>query len=167
MSRSNEEPSESRTSILLVDDDPDIRRFIEVNLVSTCRYSVTHAEDGQEALDRVAKGTFDLILTGVMMPRMDGFTLVERLRARPDTSDTPIIICSGRHTPADVERGLALGADDFIAKPFDPIDMVARVRAALRRPGSTSRVAQAARQAAQPVDVTRFYGATGPPESPR
>jgi DNA-binding response OmpR family regulator len=119
-------------SILVVDDDIDIARLIEVNLRSD-GWEVTKAEDGIDALSHVDASSFDVILTGVMMPRMDGLTLVQELRRRHDTRSTPIVICSARARAQDIIQGIASGADDYVIEPFDPVDLRARAAAALRR----------------------------------
>lgn len=119
-------------SILIVDDDVDIARFIEVNM-RTDGWDVTKAEDGIEARSRVDDSNFDVIMTGVMMPRMDGLTLVQELRRRADTRATPIVICTARSRAQDIIQGIASGADDHVIKPFDPVELRARAAAALRR----------------------------------
>jgi DNA-binding response OmpR family regulator len=120
-------------TVLIVEDDPDIARFIQMNLESTGRFNATIAEDGEAALALASETEFDLILTGVMMPKIDGFELVHRLRERTETADTPIVLCTARSWTSDIVCGLALGADDYITKPFDPVDLSARVAASLRR----------------------------------
>jgi diguanylate cyclase (GGDEF)-like protein len=118
--------------ILVVDDDPDIARFIEVNL-RTQGYEVDTASDGVEALERAAAQRPDLALIDVMMPRMDGFEVVERLRANPRTSNMSIILLTAKALTADKVMGITKGADDYIIKPFDPIELMARVKGTLRR----------------------------------
>jgi diguanylate cyclase (GGDEF)-like protein len=118
--------------ILVVDDDPDTARFIEVNL-RTQGYEVDTASDGVEALARAAAGRPDLALIDVMMPGMDGFEVVERLRANPRTSNMSIILLTAKALTADKVLGIAKGADDYIVKPFDPIELMARVKGTLRR----------------------------------
>jgi diguanylate cyclase (GGDEF)-like protein len=118
--------------ILVVDDDPDTARFIEVNL-RTQGYEVDTASDGVEALERAAAQRPDLALIDVMMPRMDGFEVVERLRANPRTSNMSIILLTAKSLTADKVLGITKGADDYIVKPFDPIELMARVNGTLRR----------------------------------
>jgi diguanylate cyclase (GGDEF)-like protein len=118
--------------ILVVDDDPDIARFIEVNL-RTQGYEVGMASDGVEALERATADRPDLALIDVMMPRMDGFEVVERLRANPRTSNMSIILLTAKALTADKVLGITKGADDYIIKPFDPIELMARVKGTLRR----------------------------------
>jgi diguanylate cyclase (GGDEF)-like protein len=119
-------------TVLVVDDDPDIARFIEVNL-RTHGYDVHLASDGVEALQRAFELHPSLMLVDVMMPRMDGFQVVERLRADPRTANVSIIILTAKALTADKVLGLTAGADDYIIKPFDPVELVARVKGTLRR----------------------------------
>ena len=119
-------------TVLVVDDDPDIARFIEVNL-RTHGFDVHMASDGVEALDRATELRPDLVLVDVMMPRMDGFQVVDRLRSDPRTANTSIIMLTAKALTADKVLGITAGADDYIIKPFDPIELVARVKGALRR----------------------------------
>ena len=125
------EKSQGET-VLVVDDDPDIARFIEVNL-RTHGFDVHLASDGVEALERAYEVRPALVLVDVMMPRMDGFQVVERLRADPRTATTSIIILTAKALTADKVLGLTAGADDYIIKPFDPVELVARVKGTLRR----------------------------------
>ena len=119
-------------SVLVVDDDPDIARFIEVNL-RTHGFDVHMASDGVEALERAMELRPDLVLVDVMMPRMDGFQVVDHLRSDPRTANTSIIMLTAKALTADKVLGITAGADDYIIKPFDPIELVARVKGALRR----------------------------------
>lgn len=119
-------------SILVVDDDPDIARFVEVNLRSA-GYDVSVASDGEEALDKAATLRPDLVLLDVMMPRIDGFEVAQRLRRNPQTSNTSIIMLTAKALSTDKVLGLTAGADDYIIKPFDPIELLARVKGTLRR----------------------------------
>src|SRR5919204_5080103 len=119
-------------SILVVDDDPDIARFVEVNLRSA-GYEVAVAGDGEEALDRASELRPDLVLLDVMMPRLDGFEVAQRLRKNPQTANTSIIMLTAKALSSDKVTGLQSGADDYIIKPFDPIELLARVKGTLRR----------------------------------
>jgi diguanylate cyclase (GGDEF)-like protein len=119
-------------TILVVDDDPDIARFVEVNLRSA-GYDVAVAADGQEALDKAGELRPDLVLLDVMMPRIDGFEVAQRLRKNPTTANTSIIMLTAKALSADKVTGLQSGADDYIIKPFDPIELLARVKGTLRR----------------------------------
>jgi len=119
-------------SILVVDDDPDIARFVEVNLRSA-GYDVSVASDGEEALEKAQTLRPDLVLLDVMMPRIDGFEVAQRLRRNPQTANTSIIMLTAKALSTDKVLGLTAGADDYIIKPFDPIELLARVKGTLRR----------------------------------
>jgi diguanylate cyclase (GGDEF)-like protein len=119
-------------TVLVVDDDPDIARFVEVNLRSA-GYDVAVAADGEEALERAHELRPDLVLLDVMMPRLDGFEVAQRLRKNPQTANTSIIMLTAKALSADKVTGLQSGADDYIIKPFDPIELLARVKGTLRR----------------------------------
>ncbi|HYF11385.1 MAG TPA: response regulator [Actinomycetota bacterium] len=119
-------------TILVVDDDPDIARFVEVNLRSA-GYDVSVASDGEQALDKAATLRPDLVLLDVMMPRIDGFEVAQRLRRNPQTANTSIIMLTAKALSTDKVLGLTAGADDYIIKPFDPIELLARVKGTLRR----------------------------------
>ncbi|MCH7587804.1 MAG: response regulator transcription factor [Chloroflexi bacterium] len=116
-------------SVLVVDDDPRYLRLVEVNLMAE-EYDVRTAMNGQEAVETVAAKQPDLILLDVMMPIMDGFTACERIR---EFSNVPIIILTAKGEERDRVRGLDAGADDYIVKPFSAQELLARVRAVLRR----------------------------------
>lgn len=118
--------------ILVVDDDPDIARFVEVNLRSA-GYDVAVAADGEQALERATELHPDLVLLDVMMPRIDGFEVAQRLRRNPHTANTSIIMLTAKALSTDKVLGLTAGADDYIIKPFDPIELLARVKGTLRR----------------------------------
>ena len=119
-------------TILVVDDDPDIARFVEVNLRSA-GYEVSVAGDGEEALERATEIRPDLVLLDVMMPRLDGFEVAQRLGKNPQTANTSIIMLTAKALSSDKVTGLQSGADDYIIKPFDPIELLARVKGTLRR----------------------------------
>lgn len=119
-------------TILVVDDDPDIARFVEVNLRSA-GYDVAVASDGEQALEKAAELRPDLVLLDVMMPRIDGFEVAQRLRRNPQTANTSIIMLTAKALSTDKVLGLTAGADDYIIKPFDPIELLARVKGTLRR----------------------------------
>jgi diguanylate cyclase (GGDEF)-like protein len=119
-------------TILVVDDDPDIARFVEVNLRSA-GYDVSVASDGEQALEKAGTLRPDLVLLDVMMPRIDGFEVAQRLRRNPQTANTSIIMLTAKALSTDKVLGLTAGADDYIIKPFDPIELLARVKGTLRR----------------------------------
>jgi len=119
-------------SILVVDDDPDVARFVEVNLRSA-GYEVQVATDGEEALEKAVDMRPDLVLLDVMMPKLDGFEVAQRLRRDQRTSSCSIIMLTAKALSADKVLGLSSGADDYIIKPFDPVELLARVKGTLRR----------------------------------
>jgi DNA-binding response OmpR family regulator len=125
------EPAPSRQRrVLVADDESSMRLLLRVNL-PLAGYEVVEAADGEAALARIRGQTFDLLLLDVMMPKLSGFELAERLRADPATSDASIVFVSARADRADVQRGLDLGAIDYITKPFDPLLLGAHLNALL------------------------------------
>ncbi len=119
-------------NILVVDDDEDIVRVIRVNLELE-GFSVVTAHDGQDALEKAMDAPPDLVLLDIMMPRMDGLTALKRMRSLPALASTSIVLLTARGLTEDRVNGLELGADDYITKPFDVVEMTARVKAVLRR----------------------------------
>jgi two-component system NtrC family sensor kinase len=125
---------DNRDTILVVDDDKMIAGFLD-ELLSAAGYTVRVVHTGQEALDRLntdERDEIDLMLLDVMLPDVDGYTVCRRLRSSPRTARLLIIMVTGRDKPAEKTHGLDLGADDYIAKPFDPQELLARVRSMLR-----------------------------------
>ena len=120
------------STVLVVDDDVDIARFIEVNLRLE-GFDVLVAHDGVEALEVIAEDLPDLALLDVMMPRLDGVELCRRLRSDPLTASLPVIMLTAKSLSVDKVVGLTAGADDYIIKPFDTLELIARVRSTLRR----------------------------------
>ncbi len=123
-----------QATILIVDDDKNIAGFLS-ELLTNAGYAARVARGGQEALDRLAspeRDEIDLVLLDVMMPDLDGFTALQRLRAAPRTEHLIVVMLTGRDNPIEKTRGLQLGADDYIAKPFDANELLARVNSMLR-----------------------------------
>ncbi|HLZ55360.1 MAG TPA: response regulator transcription factor [Ktedonosporobacter sp.] len=116
-------------TILIVDDEPRIRDFVRMNL-EVEQYRVIEASNGLEALEELRENLPDLVVLDVMMPEMDGF---ETLHAIREVSTVPVIMLTVRQSEPDRIRGLDLGADDYIAKPFSPRELLSRIRALLRR----------------------------------
>jgi DNA-binding response OmpR family regulator len=117
------------TSILVVDDEPRYIRLLEANL-RTEGYQIITAQNGKEAVETFSANPVDLILLDVLMPQMDGFTVCQRIR---QYSNVPIIILTSKGEEQDRVRGLDVGADDYLVKPFSVMELLARVRAVLRR----------------------------------
>jgi len=122
--------------ILIVDDEPRYLRLLEANL-RTEGYEVVTAADGAQAVDVFSNQPIDLVLMDVMMPKLDGFGATQRIR---EFSNTPIIILTAKGDEQDRVRGLDLGADDYLVKPFSATELLARVRAVLRRAQPTAEV---------------------------
>ena len=120
-----------RRRILLVDDEANLRMLLR-RYLERDGYVVVEATDGADALLRLAEQPFDLAVVDIMMPKVDGFDLVRQVRSH---SDLPVIILTGRGEESSRVAGLELGADDYMVKPFSMPELVARVRARLRRPG--------------------------------
>lgn len=118
-----------KQKILIAEDEADIRNILRLYLESE-GFQVIEAGDGQEALDAVREARPDLAILDVMMPRLDGLAVTRALR---QYSDMPILILSAKSQDNDKILGLNLGADDYISKPFNPLEVVARVKAQLRR----------------------------------
>jgi len=122
--------------ILLVDDEPDIVSLVSYNLKKE-GFVVTAVDEGGEALDLAKKEKFDLILLDLMLPGIHGMEVCRILRARPKTKHIPIIMLTAKGDEVDRVRGLETGADDYMTKPFSPRELIARVKAVLRRSGDS------------------------------
>jgi DNA-binding response OmpR family regulator len=129
LSPSSVNKQEVHPLVLIVDDEPRIIRFVQINLEME-GFRVIEAVNGLQALDQVREKMPDIVLLDVMMPEMDGF---ETLRMIRELSTVPVIMLTVRSSEDDKVRGLDLGADDYITKPFSPRVLVSRVRAVLRR----------------------------------
>ena len=120
--------------VLAVDDDPTILRLFQVNLELE-GHEVLLADNGHLALDAIRAHRPEVVLLDVMMPEMDGFQVCEAVRADAEIADTPIVFVSARVQQGDLDRGYAIGADAYITKPFDPVDLIETVaRLAVGRP---------------------------------
>ena len=126
-------PAPGGERLLVVDDDPDVRDSLE-RALRHAGYAVTTAVHGVDALASVARFPVDLIVLDVLMPMVDGFDACRRLRARGDA--TPVLVLTARDAIEDRVTGLEVGADDYLVKPFALRELMARVRALLRRSGS-------------------------------
>jgi signal transduction histidine kinase/serine phosphatase RsbU (regulator of sigma subunit)/FixJ family two-component response regulator len=138
----DEADGEQRPRVLIADDNQDLRRYLSSLLSS--QFEVVTVSDGQEALASVRSRLPDLLISDVMMPGLDGYALLKRLRADPETRDLPVMLLSARAGEGAAIEGLAAGADDYLAKPFSGRELLARVRAHIE-------LAQLRRQAAADV----------------
>ena len=119
--------------IVLIEDDPGIRTVIRLALKGAGFASIREAGNGTEGLAIVQREKPALVILDLMLPGMDGLSVCSAIRRTPSVSETPIVILTARTAEEDVVRGLELGADDYITKPFSKAILVARVKAALRR----------------------------------
>jgi two-component system alkaline phosphatase synthesis response regulator PhoP len=131
--------------ILIVEDEPDIRKLVQYNLVQD-HFKVLEAEDGEQALKILKRDKPNLVILDLMLPGLSGLEVCRALREQPETARLPILILTAKAGEADKVIGLEMGADDYLAKPFSPREMLARVRALLRRADS-----------AAPSDTTKLY----------
>ena len=122
----------SRSRLLVVDDEPDIRMILALTLRRE-GYDVATAADGVEALEAIEREPPDLVLLDVMMPRLDGFETLRQIREGRATSQLPVILLTARAQLADRMQGFERGADDYVPKPFEPTEVLARVRSLLKR----------------------------------
>ena len=118
---------DDRTTVLVVDDNADIRAYLRSHLQRDPRYRVVEAEDGEAALAAVRQRLPDLVVSDVMMPRLDGFGLLGALRADPETDFVPVVLLTARAEAEDRLAGLGLGADDYVTKPFDAVELTQRI----------------------------------------
>lgn len=121
--------------ILVVDDDPGILTLVSYRL-SKSGFEVDTAPSGAAALQRVAEEPPALVLLDILMPGMSGLEVLEQLRATEATARLPVIMLTAKAQESDIERGFALGATDYIVKPFSPRELVSRVQAVLARSGA-------------------------------
>lgn len=131
--------------VLVVDDEESVHRSISLILQLIDGVTVEGAINGQEALDKAEAHPPDLIVSDVVMPEMDGWTLTSRLRGNPALAHVPILLLTARTEDQDKYKSFVEGADDYLAKPFDPIELQLRVKALLRRSAAGSTRPAAAR----------------------
>jgi two-component system response regulator MtrA len=142
-------PAAKASRILVVEDDASIREVTAIGLTAA-GFGVVTAPDGVEALERFHGEPFDLVLLDVMLPRLDGYEVCRQIRR---TSTVPIVMLTARSEAIDVVVGLEAGADDYVRKPFELPELIARVRAALRRAGAGSADAGQLRLGPLVIDV--------------
>jgi DNA-binding response OmpR family regulator len=119
-------------TVLVVEDDPVILRLLEVNFELE-GFSVLLAHDGAEGIELARTRQPDVVITDIMMPRTSGLELLTALKDDPDTKAIPVILLSAKAQTSDLKLGLEAGADDYVTKPFEPLDLVERVNALLSR----------------------------------
>lgn len=127
----------SNPTILVVEDEPDIRKLVHYHLAQE-RFRVLEAEDGEKALSAMQRLRPNLVILDLMLPGLSGLEVCRLLRERPETTAMPILMLTAKAGEADRVVGLEMGADDYLPKPFSPREMVARVRALLRRAAAQS-----------------------------
>jgi DNA-binding response OmpR family regulator len=123
-------------TVLVVEDDPTILQLLEVNFEME-GFVVLRAEDGEEGLAVAKDALPDVVVSDVMMPKMSGIELVAALKADAATKRIPVLLLSAKAQGADVRAGLDAGADDYVTKPFEPLDLIDRVNAVLLRSGES------------------------------
>ncbi len=148
------DPDLSGCNILVVDDHEQNLELL-VAYLEDVRCEIRTARDGVEALEEVARKRPDLILLDVMMPRMSGFQVCSRLKREPSTRDVPIVMVTALNEVADVERAVESGADDFLTKPVNRLELLTRVKSLLR-------VSVLQRQLAQTIAELRRMSPGGP-----
>lgn len=120
--------------IIIVEDEADIREVLEYNMERE-GYQVLTAADGKQGLELIRKTTPTLVLLDLMLPKIDGLEVCKRLKEDPETAAIPIIMVTAKGEESDIVLGLELGADDYMVKPFSPKELLARVKAVIRRGG--------------------------------
>jgi len=118
--------------ILIVEDEAALQKLLAYNL-EAAGFEVAQAFDGEEALTLLAERTPDLVVVDWMIPQLSGLELLRRIRRRPEQAHVPVVMLTARTEEPDRLRGLELGADDYVTKPFSPAELIARIRAVLRR----------------------------------
>ena len=121
-------------NVLLVDDDPVILKLLQVNFEME-GFNVSTANDGVEGLEKARAERPDIVLLDIMMPRMDGLQVTKALKGDPETKDIPIILLSAKAQASDIQAGKDIGADDYLTKPFDPLELLERVNELLEGGG--------------------------------
>ncbi|HEX2274964.1 MAG TPA: response regulator [Acidimicrobiales bacterium] len=118
--------------VLVVDDDPVILELLRINFEIE-GYEVLAATDGEQGLAKAREEEPDVVLCDIMMPRLDGIEVVTQLRGDPRTAHLPIVLLSAKAQKVEVDRGLSVGADDYVTKPFDPLELLDRVNTVLAK----------------------------------
>lgn len=144
-----------KRKILVVDDEEDLRDLISYNLAKE-GFDVTTATDGAEALSAIRKTHFDLVVLDLMLPGLQGMELCRIIRNNPKTENLPIIMLTAKGEEVDRILGLETGADDYISKPFSPRELIARIRAVLRRTAQKFQESTALRIGDLVIDTEKF-----------
>jgi two-component system alkaline phosphatase synthesis response regulator PhoP len=144
----------AKGTILIIDDERDLIEMVRYNLDKD-GYDVISATDGPSGLEIALRHKLDLIVLDLMMPGMDGLEVCRRLRADARTSRVPLIMLTAKATEADRVVGLEMGADDYVTKPFSPRELLARVKAILRRTSAAGEPQQVVRHGDLAIDVAR------------
>jgi DNA-binding response OmpR family regulator len=116
--------------VLVIDDEPAILELLRINFEME-GFTVVSAPDGRAGLEKAREELPDVVISDIMMPGLDGLQLMRLLRDDPRTADLPVILLSAKAQNAEVQRGLDLGADDYVTKPFDPLELLDRVNSVL------------------------------------
>jgi DNA-binding response OmpR family regulator len=122
-----------KLTVLVIDDDPVILELLRVNFEIE-GFDVICATDGEDGLRRAQADRPDVVISDIMMPRRDGLQLLTELKANPATEDLPVILLSAKAQKSEVQHGIDMGADDYITKPFDPLELIDRLNAVMARP---------------------------------
>jgi len=149
-----------REKILIVEDEPDIARMLEYNLKKE-GFRITVVSDGKEALRRTEREHPDIILLDLMLPEIDGLEVCRELRQNRDTSGIPVIMLTAKARETDKIVGLELGADDYITKPFSVAELIARIKALLRRLRDKEKLPDVFKSGALTVDFSKIKVSLG------
>ena len=148
------------TRILVVEDDPDIAQLVE-RYLEKASFTVERSANGREALDMIASRPPDVVVLDLMLPQVDGLEICRRLRGNEKTAAIPVIMLTARGDEAERIVGLELGADDYLPKPFSPNELVARVRALLRRVNRSAPAESTLSYGPISVDIARHVVSAG------
>jgi len=121
-----------KLTVLVIDDDPVILELLRVNFQIE-GFDVICAKDGEEGLKLAHSERPDVVISDIMMPRRDGLQMLSDLKSHPDTQDLPVILVSAKAQRSEVQHGLDMGADDYITKPFDPLELIDRLNAVMSK----------------------------------
>lgn len=149
-----------KEKILIVDDEKDIIKMLEYNLKKE-GYRTVSATDGEEALDKAVREHPDLLLLDLMLPGLDGLEVCKTIKKEPKTSSISIIMLTAKTQEADKVIGLELGADDYVTKPFSPRELIARIKAVLRRAKDKEKLPEVVRIGNVTIDFAKIAVSVG------